>query len=316
MNISRYIEKLRGEISELRSEMNNIDFGESIKELHKETVCPLALALVISSIAFLLFFFPATILFSYLNGFEWSDIIFFNNLPIDSINHKYTIFPIPVSGSRIEYPLLSSLLTGYGIIGLIAFFLMYSNSLFRIFITSLGIYWGYYMVYYGVYLFTHLGLLKNDLPSVNLFSLKLIYVFLIFYLFESLIDLFAKDDYRGDKFRFLFPGLQGLATGWIMEKEFNNNAAIFNGIAFLICSFISIFVLETLITKIFSLLKRHGFQLKNFTEYMKPVMFDGNNSVYALKQSWKDSKTIVVSCAIVNAIFPFIAYLFWKLVLL
>lgn len=77
MNISKYIEKLRDEISEFRSEMANFDFGESIKELRKETVYPLALAIVIPSIAFLLFFFPATILFSYLNGFEWSDIIFF-----------------------------------------------------------------------------------------------------------------------------------------------------------------------------------------------------------------------------------------------
>ena len=316
MNISRLIKKLKGQIYELRSEMNNIDFGKSLKELHKETVYPLALAIVIPSVAFFLLFFPATILLSYFNGFEWSDIIFFNNLPVDSINHKYTIFPIPVSGSRIEYPLLASLLTGYGIIGLMAFLLMYSNSLFRIFITSIGIYWGYYLVYNGVYLLTHLGLLKSKLPPVNMFSLRLIYIFLIYFLFESLIDLFAKDDYRGDKFRFLFPGLQGLATGWILEKEFNNNAAIFNGIAFLVCSFVSIFVLEILVTKIISILKKNGFRLKNFTEYMKPVMFDGKNSIFDLKQSWKNSKVIVFSGAAINAIFPFMAYLFWKWALL
>ncbi|MDO8721437.1 MAG: hypothetical protein Q7J31_04325 [Syntrophales bacterium] len=296
--------------------MNNIDFGESNKELHKESLHPIALAIGIPSVAFILLFFPATTLFSHFNGFEWSDIIFFNNLPIDSITHKYTIFPIPVSGSKIEYPLLFSLLTAYGIIGLMVFLLMYSNSLFRIFITTMGMYWGYYMVYYGVYLLTYIGLLKSNLPSVNMLSLKLIYIFSIYYLFESLIDLFSKDDYRGDKFRFLFPGLQGLATGWILEKEFNNNAAIFNGIAFLACSFVSIFILEILITKIISMLKRQEFQLKNLTEYMKPVMFDGKSSIFALKQSWKDDKVIILSGSAINAIFPFIAYLFWKLVLL
>ncbi len=92
MNISRHIEKLRGHIYklrekfiyELRSEVNNIDFGESNKELHKESLHPIALAIGIPSVAFILLFFPATTLFSHFNGFEWSDIIFFNNLPIDS----------------------------------------------------------------------------------------------------------------------------------------------------------------------------------------------------------------------------------------
>lgn len=315
MDFARYKISIKQELKVLKAEINDGGLEQSMKELRTEFLIPLALAILTPSLVFILFCFPATIVFSQLNGFDWPDIIFFNNLPKEAIFHKYTIFPIPVSGSKIEYPLLCSLLTAYGTIGIVATLLIYSNSLLRIFITCNGIYCGYFTVYFGVYCLSYLDFSNRNLGNINLFSLKLLYVLLVFYLLEAFIDLFAKKDYRGDKFRFLFPGLQGLLTGWILEKEFSNNSAVLNGIFFLLSTFVAIYIIEILVGQSLKMIENLSIKTKNIQEYMKPKMFDAEEMLIATKKCWGESRVIILIVGIINITFPFIAYTFWKWIL-
>jgi tetratricopeptide (TPR) repeat protein len=304
--IPEFIEMIR-DAFDVQLETDKAEIDQSIIELRKY-VHAFIMILFIPSIIFVAICLPATIIFSDMNGFDWTKILFFNDLPNNMIMRKWITLPLPIPGSSIRLPLLFSFLTLYGIIGLIASLLIFSNSVIRIFLTSIGIFQGYNLVYCGMLYSNTLGLTHYKLEPHKLFNLKLIYILLIYYLFEALSDLFTKKGFRGDKQRFFFPGAQVLITGWLLEKEFNNNAIILNGIAYLVCTFLSIYAFEKIITCILSFLKKIRIDYGQYGKFIKPIIFDSSYLLYASKLSWKENKYLIIPGCLLIFLWPMVIY--------
>ncbi len=298
---------IKESICEIQSGLNQDITEDDIAEIDKERNA-LFLSLLIPSLLLIFVSFPASYFTSRYYGYNWLDIILFVNLPKDQLIEHLFFFPLPLKSSTITWPLTTSLFLAYGAIGFVGSIMIRSGTVFRIFVQANGLFWGYHFTFYAVYFFS-----PNDFSSINFFSvrfftLKIIYVFLSFYFFESLTDLFVIDGYRGDKFRFLFNGLNGLISGWLLSKCFGNSSIVLNGTLFLLITFFTIWIFEKLVFIFSYPLVKIGLEFYSLSKIFKPIRFNKKNLCHSLKKSLRHDKDFILSGSIICFVFPFLIF--------
>lgn len=168
-------------------------------------------------------------------------------------------------------------------------------------ITSNGLLWGYTLTAWVKHL---LG--APVTPSV-LFSstLSLGYVFVLYYGLRSVLDLISLWGIRS-KYEFAIGGIQGIGTGWILSRVFGDQAVVFSGVTFIICTFVAISLFEATIGR---LIKRVHSALPD--QPAKSIIPAVRTMVQQRDPEFWESFRLFV---IVTGLFPFLAFGVFKLV--
>lgn len=84
------------------------------------------------------------------------------------------------------------------------------------------------------------------LPVGRLHQLSFVYVLAGYYTALGLIEVCGRWGCLG-KYQHMFLGVQGLLAGWILSRQFGQNAVLFSGLTFITCSFVAMLTVENTI---------------------------------------------------------------------
>ncbi|MCG8070155.1 MAG: hypothetical protein JAY84_20120 [Candidatus Thiodiazotropha taylori] len=305
--LDKYKLLIKKSIREIQLGLKHNISEDNVAEIEKERNIWF-LSLLIPSLMLIFMVFPISFIISQYYGYTWLDIILFVNLPKDQLMEHAFFFPLPSNDSTITWPLTTSYFLAYGAIGLVGSMLIKTGTIFRIFVQANGLFFGYHLTFFVVAFLSSNNFNSIDYFAGQFFTLKIIYVFLSFYFFESLTDYFAIEGYRGDKFRFLFNGLNGLVCGWLLSKGFGNLSIALNGIVFLSITFCTIWVFEKLVFVFFSLLKKAGLEICQLSNIFNPIRFNKENFNTLLSKSLREDKDSILGGSIIIFTFPFLVF--------
>jgi hypothetical protein len=150
-------------------------------------------------------------------------------------------------------PTVLALGAAYGAIGLTAALFLISGRIISMIIAANGLLYGFMAI-------QKLGdafpvLLPVQPPSPVGFHVKILYIFLGYYLSVSLPRILASGSYTREKYEALCSGLFGIYAGWILTLGFGSASAIFAGVSFLIATFVCTAAVEVVATPVIYALK-------------------------------------------------------------
>lgn len=152
-------------------------------------------------------------------------------------------------------------------------------------------------------------LLGAPLTSSLLFSsaLSFGYVFLLYYGLRSLVDIISRWGIRS-KYEHIIGGIQSMGTGWILSRLFGDQAIVFSGVTFFICTFIVTSVFEATIGR---LIKRmHPALPDQRVESIVPIVLAMARERQA--EFWESVRLF----AVITGLFPFLVFGVAKLVIM
>lgn len=226
----------------------------------------------------------------------------------------------------------------YGVIGIVLAIVLFSlgpNRLPNLVVTANGLYWGYFLtIYVSGNIFE---IIEIDLIDQMVLKIKLAYIFLIYYIFESSKCIIKHPGLSKKKYETALDGLYIFIVTLILIKGFENDAmSILTGPIFLVCTFLTTLIAEQTIgrlvfglqetCKIFDKVYSSKQIFTHLWQNIKIYKGQELDFPYHIIKFWSIIRTQPVSFLklsllvfIVNSIFPiiifiFTIYLFGKLV--
>lgn len=288
------------------------ELKESNKRISTEifpSTDPLYLGLIagfsIVGLSYLIVFLPLTLWNTAIHNLDYVDVLLFATLT----NTSAKLGILGQINTLLDFSNMSHFFAFgvfYGIVTIIICVIMKmfvrKEGMNEIVIMSNGIFYGYALTIWVKY---YLG---ASLTSTVLLSSSLSfgYVLLLYYGLRSLLDVVSKWGIRS-KYEYGMGGIQSIGTAWILSRVFGDQAIIFSGVIFIVCTFITTSIFEVTIGRII--------------KQMYPLLPDnprGSIVPIILSLARAHNKEFWISMCltiIVTSIFPFFAFGIFKLVL-
>lgn len=269
----------------------------------------LAVPFGLAGILLLIILFPFAINSAFGTGVDGIDVLLLQKapggLPRDFFDHRFPDFSLP--NAR---PILFAFGLLYGFIGIVAAIMIITGGLQKLVVTANGLLGGYYLTrFLSVEVF---GILSIDAFTSNLFNLKIAYLFLIFYLAVSLTKLFGPNEYAKERYGFLFSGLGGLLSGWLLGRGFGADAAIFSGIIFYLTSFFAIWAIEIILRPIFEVIEV-GIGEEYWKSFARERSYSFSNLKRLAIEAYRADKIKFLVGFFITLIFPFFTLVIYML---
>lgn len=259
-----------------------------------------ALPAVVTGIIYLVIFLPLTWFSCKTFNCEFTNIFLLQSVP-SSVNGQFfkTLFPL-WSAPEVR-PLIYSFATLYGTIGIVAGLTILSGGLPKLVVTANGLITGYYLTRF----FTSniLSLWRIDEISTGMFRYKILYVMLLYYSSEALTNILSKDDISKEKYKFLFQGMYGLISGWILSRGFGQNSAVFTGCIFITFTFVSIAFYERVFRLVFGVME-YFIGVSNWKAFEAEHKYSLRDLWLNFTLSWHEQRLLFCVGFAIMSIFP------------
>lgn len=270
-----------------------------------------SLPFVLAGACLLIILFPFAVYSAFGTGVDGIDVLLLQKapggLPDNFFDHRFPDFSLPSAR-----PILFAFGLLYGIVGIVAGLMFITGGLQKLIITANGLFCGYYLTrFISVEL---LGILNIDAFTGKLFNLKIAYLFLVFYIAGALKNLFGSDDYAKERFGFLFSGLGGLLSGWLLGRGFGADAAIFSGIIFYLTSFLAIWVIEMIIKPILEMIEI-GIGKEAWELFSKERSYFFSDFYRLILSAYREDRKQFFVAFLITFLFPFFTVAVYMLII-
>ena len=288
----------------VKKEKGNLKIYETFNPWSDAKYLGLTLGLCIVGLLYVAFFLPLTLWSSSTQGLDFIDVLLFAHL-------KEVSAGLGILG-RVEILVnfsntsdLFAFGVFYGTVALI-------NTLMRLSLTkhkkidiaimSNGLVYGYALTIWVKYLF------GPPISSSLLFSamLDLSYVLFLYFGLMCLVDVISRWGIRA-KFDYLIGGIQAIGTAWILSRVFGDQAIVFVGVTYFICTFIATSIFEATFGQI---IQRRYFILQERAEPIIPAV------LALLRERNPQFRSSVLGTIVIGSIFPFIVFIVLKLAIM
>lgn len=261
-----------------------------------------AIPCVVAGLVFLVILFPFAVGSAFGTGVDGIDVLLLQKapggLPQGFFDNRFPDYSLPSAR-----PILFAFGLLYGAIGIVAGLMFIAGGLPKLVIMANGLYSGYFLTrYLSVDV---LGILDIDAFTGKLFDMKIAYIFLVVYLFSSLTNIFSLNEYRKERFGFLFAGLGGLLSGWILGRGFGADAVVFSGVILYITSFFSMWVFEMIAKPVFDMMEISMGE-EDWESFSKERCYSFSGLKRLTVNAISSSRSLFFGLFLINLLFPFV----------
>jgi hypothetical protein len=202
-------------------------------------------ALLVVGTIYLMVFIPLTYFYCTYHGSGVLRILLFFEFPKALPDNFFdSLFPrLLMDEAR---PLLTALLSCYGMIAIIGSLLILTSDRIKLAVYANGLLQGFILTWIisGSILHTTISFKFN---GIYVFS-KFIYVMLAYYICVIVTDNFSGAHVSREKYNMLVGGIYGILSGWLLTHYFGGSAVIFTGGLYLLTTFLCMSFMEKILT--------------------------------------------------------------------
>lgn len=260
------------------------------------TKAGLIVGMTFVALVYLLLFTPLTVWIAHGRDLNVIDVLLFVNFPGISVSQGFW-----QELARLVAPSNAPFLFSFGLLyGVLAFVCVLVLISIRggqwkeFIITSNGILLGFALTIGVSYL---LGITQT---LIRASSISLAYVFVVMYLSRVLTIETSRWGIK-TKYEYAFGGIQGITVAWILSRIFGIQSALFSGVLFYMCTFVTTSLFEIFFNWLFGrALIEEAMSVER--SLWRTIRFGG-------KEFWQTA----VSVAVISSVFPLITYGLLKL---